>query len=92
MQCDTTLLVWVQLLMFYMVPPAMFTGRKKSLRSLEIPLENLLSGIVFLSGTLRVQCRTVNYIVTHVCHTLCRGTCVSHFYCFITCTLFEASV
>ena len=25
-------------------------GRKRSLRSLEIPLENLLSGIVFLSG------------------------------------------
>ena len=30
---------------------SVFTGRKKSLRSLEIPLENLLSGVVFLSGT-----------------------------------------
>ena len=28
----------------------MCVGRKRSLRSLEIPLENLLSGIVFLSG------------------------------------------
>ena len=27
-----------------------WAGRKRSLRSLEIPLENLLSGIVFLSG------------------------------------------
>lgn len=33
----------------------LFTGRKKSLRSLEIPLENLLSGIIFLSGTLRAN-------------------------------------
>ncbi len=28
-----------------------YAGRKKSLRSLEIPLENLLSGIIFLSGS-----------------------------------------
>ena len=30
-----------------------YVGRKKSLRSLEIPLDNLLSGIIFTAGRLQ---------------------------------------
>lgn len=42
------------------------SGRKKSLKSLEIPLDNLLSGIIFLSGilyfhTVRNECVFIVY-------------------------------